>query len=237
MARALPAAGAKRTSVPTRDSTGWYEEGGFAEMTVAEAEYGIRLPRDVVPEMAAPLLCAGIIGYRSLRKAELQEGERLGLIGFGASAHLALQIARYWGSPVAIFTRSPTHRSLASRLGATWVGGIEDDPPWPMDRAILFAPAGDLVPAALEKLRPGGTLAINAIHLTPIPEMPYAKLYGERTVRTVSHATRKDGEELIALAGKIPLRPTVQTYPLEEANRALADLKHSRLEAAGVLVP
>jgi propanol-preferring alcohol dehydrogenase len=222
---------------PDARFTGWHEDGGFAEATLAEAAFGIHLPKDLEPEEAAPLLCSGIIGYRSLRKADLQEGEHLGLIGFGASAHLALQIARYWGCPVAVFTRSSAHRALALDLGAEWAGGIEGDAPWPLDRAILFAPIGALVPVALAKLRPGGTLAVNAIHMTPIPEMPYTVLYGERTLRTVANATRQDGVELLDLAAKIPLRTVTRVYPLQEANRALADLKHSRLKAAAVLVP
>jgi len=217
--------------------TGWHEDGGFAEATLAEAEFGIHLPQEIEPERAAPLLCSGIIGYRSLRKADLHQGERLGLMGFGASAHLALQIARYWGCPVAVFTRSPGHRALALDLGAEWAGGIGEEAPWPLDRAILFAPVGALVPDALRKLRPGGTLAVNAIHMTPIPEMPYAVLHGERTLRSVANATRQDGVELLDLAAKIPLRSVVQVYSLEAGNQALADLKHSRLEAAAVIVP
>lgn len=220
---------------PDAEFTGLHRDGGYAESTIAEADFALRLPAGWAPESVAPLLCAGIIGYRSLRKAEIRPGERVGLIGFGASAHLALQIARHWGCSTAVFTRGPAHRRLAMDLGAAWAGGIEDDPPWPLDRAVLFAPSGRLVPAILRKLRPGGTLAINAIHMTPIPEMPYAALYGERTVRSVAHATRQDGVELLDLAEKIPLRTVVKTYPLAAAHQALADMKHSRLDAAAVL--
>jgi len=221
---------------PEARFTGWHEDGGFAEATLAEAAFGIHLPQKVEPEDAAPLLGSGIIGYRSLRKADLQEGEHLGLIGFGASAHLALQIARHWGCPVAVFTRSAVHRVLALDLGAVWAGGIEADAPWPLDRAILFAPIGALVPWPWQSSAPGGTLAVNAIHMTSIPEMPYVVLYGERTLRSVANATRQDGMELIDLAVKIPLRTVTRVYPLQEANRALADLKHSRLKSAAVLV-
>lgn len=222
---------------PDAEFTGMHRDGGYAESTIAEAEFALRLPAGWTPEAIAPLLCAGIIGYRSLRKTEIRPGERVGLIGFGASAHLALQIARHWGCPTAVFTRGTGHRLLAMDLGAAWAGGIEDDAPWPLDRAVLFAPAGSLVPPILGKLRPGGTLAINAIHMSPIPEMPYPVLYGERTVRSVAHATRQDAVELLELAERIPLRSIVKTYPLSAANQALADMKHGRLDAAAVLVP
>jgi propanol-preferring alcohol dehydrogenase len=222
---------------PQAEFTGWSHDGGFAEWMAVPASFALPLLGDWSPVEAAPLLCAGIIGYRSLRKADLQAGERLGLIGFGASAHIALQIAVAWNCPTAVFTRGLAHRKLASEMGATWAGGIEDDPAWPLDRAILFAPVGSLVPLALGKLRPGGTLAINAIHLSPIPEIPYPLLYGERTIRSVSNATRQDASDLLRLATEIPIRSVTQTFPLGEANRALADLKGGRLEAAAVLVP
>jgi propanol-preferring alcohol dehydrogenase len=172
-----------------------------------------------------------------LRRADLAPGETLGLIGFGASAHLALPVARAWGCRVFVFTRGESHRKLALRLGAAWAGGIEEKAPAELDRAVLFAPAGDLVPLILERLRPGGTLAINAIHLSPIPQFAYGLLYGERTVRSVSNATRQDGRDFLRLAAELDLRPTLATYALEDANRALADLRHSRLEAAAVLLP
>lgn len=222
---------------PDAEFTGMHRDGGYAESMIAEAEFALRLPAGWTPESVAPLLCAGIIGYRSLRKTEVRPGERVGLIGFGASAHLALQIARHWGCPTAVFTRGAAHRRLAMDLGAEWAGGIEDDAPWPLDRAVLFAPAGFLVAPILGKLRPGGTLAINAIHMSPIPEMPYPVLYGERTVRSVTNATRRDGVELLELAEEVPLRSIVKTYPLSAANQALADMKQSRLDAAAVLVP
>ena len=217
--------------------TGFHRDGGFAEYLTADADFVLDLPDGLTDEAVAPLLCAGIIGYRSLRRAELAPGETLGLVGFGASAHLALPVARAWGCRVFVFTRGEAHRKLALDLGAAWAGGIEQLAPAELDRAVLFAPAGDLVPRILERLRPGGTLAINAIHLSPIPQMPYALLYGERTVKSVANATRQDGREFLRLAADLDLRPTVATYPLKEANRALADLRHGRLEAAAVLLP
>ncbi len=215
--------------------TGFHQDGGFAESMLAEARFTLPLPEGISDEQAAPLLCAGIIGYRSLRKADLQPGERLGLFGFGASAHLAIQAARHWGCEVYVFTRSKAHRQHAAQLGAAWVGGAEESPPRFLDRAVIFAPAGSIVPLALEKLRPGGTLAINAIHMSPIPEMPYALLYGERTLRSVANATYQDGVEFLQLAADIPIQATVTMYSMEEANRALQDLKHSRINGEAVL--
>lgn len=221
---------------PRAAFTGLHVDGGYAEALTVPAAFALRLPESLDPAAAAPLLCAGIIGYRSLRKADLQPGEHLGLFGFGASAHLALQIARHWGCSVSVFTRGPAHRDLARELGAAWVGGADETPPLPLDRAVLFAPAGELVPPILARLRPGGTLAINAIHLTPIPSLAYSLIYGERTVRSVANATRQDGDELLRLAAEIPLHTTVQRYPFEQAGQALVDLKHSRINGAGVLV-
>ena len=217
--------------------TGFHVDGGYAELMVTDARNALPLPEDLDDETAAPLLCAGIIGYRSLHKSDLQPGERLGLIGFGASAHLAIQVATHWGCEVYVFTRSDSHRRLARELGAVWVGGSEDQAPAALDRAILFAPVGTLVPVILEKIRPGGTLAINAIHLSPIPEMDYHLIYGERTLRSVANATRRDGVEFLQLASEIPVQVTTKTYHLEEANQALIDLKHSRIDGAGVLQP
>jgi propanol-preferring alcohol dehydrogenase len=222
---------------PEARFTGFHDDGGFAEYLTADADFVLSLPQGLSDEAAAPLLCAGIIGYRSLRRADLGPGETLGLIGFGASAHLALPVARSWGCRVFVFTRGKAHRRLALRLGAEWAGGIEDRAPAELDRAVLFAPIGDLVPPILERLRPGGTLAINAVHLSPIPQMPYHLLYGERTLKTVANATRQDGQDFLRLAAELNLRPTYAAYPLEEANQALADLRHSRLEAAAVLLP
>jgi propanol-preferring alcohol dehydrogenase len=222
---------------PEARFTGMDVDGGFAEGMVCQADFAFHLPPELPDVQAAPLLCAGIIGLRSLRKADLAVGERLGLIGFGASAHLALQVARSWDCDVHVFTRSAEHRRHALDLGASWAGGVEDAHPPDLDRAVLFAPVGDLVPPALRLLRPGGTLAINAIHLSPLPAMPYELLYGERTLRSVANATYQDGVDLLELAGALPLRVTTSTYALRDAGRALADVKHSRLDGAAVLLP
>lgn len=216
--------------------TGFHVEGGFAETMLAEADYTLPIPESITDREAAPLLCAGIIGYRSLHKADLKKGERLGLFGFGASAHLAIQVARYWDCEVYVFTRSEEHRRHAEALGAAWVGGAENKPPRQLDRAVTFAPAGWIVPLALEKLRPGGTLAINAIHMSPIPEMPYELIYGERTMRSVANATYQDGVEFLELAAEIPIKPTTTLYPLKKANQALVDIKESKLNGEAVLV-
>ena len=217
--------------------TGFHRDGGYAEYMLSQAAFTLPMPDDLSDELAAPLLCAGIIGYRSLCKADVAPGERLGLVGFGASAHLAIQVASYWNCEVFVFTRSEGHRRLARELGATWLGGLEDQQPGALDRAILFAPVGGLVPPVLAKLRPGGTLAINAIHLTPIPELSYDLIYGERTLRSVANATFRDGLEFLKLAVEIPVHATTQSYPLEMVNRALQDLKFSRIDGAGVLIP
>ncbi len=220
---------------PQARFTGFHVDGGYAEQMIAYAQYLLPIPDGIKDEDAAPLLCAGIIGFRSLHKADLQPGECLGLVGFGASAHLAIQVARYWDCDVYVFTRSEGHRQLAEELGAAWVGGSEDRAPKLLDRAIIFAPVGELVPVMLEKIRPGGTLAINAIHMSPIPEMEYSLIYGERTLRSVANATYQDGVEFLHLAAEIPIRVSTKLYELGEANQALFDLKRSRIDGAGVL--
>jgi propanol-preferring alcohol dehydrogenase len=217
--------------------TGFSVDGGYAEYMFAQARYALHLPPGFPEEEIAPMLCAGIIGYRSLRKADVQPGERIGLVGFGASAHLAIQVALFWGCEVCVFTRGEGHRELARALGAGWVGGIEEEIRPMLDRAIIFAPAGDLVPATLAKLRPGGTLAINAIHMSPIPEMDYSLIYSERTMRSVANATYRDGVEFLRFAAEVPLHATIQAYALEDANQALIDLKNSAINGAGVLLP
>ena len=221
---------------PEARFTGFDVDGGYAEYMLAETAYMLPLPAAISDEQTAPLLCAGIIGYRSLRLAEVVPGDRVGLVGFGASAHLAIQVARKWGCTSFVFTRSEEHRRHAQELGATWTGGIEDTPNRYLDRVVIFAPAGELVPRALEKLRPGGTLAINAIHMTPIPEMPYRLIYGERTLRSVANATYQDGVEFLKLAEEIGIQSTVVAYPLEDANRALLDLKRSKISGEAVLM-
>ncbi|MEJ2486411.1 MAG: zinc-dependent alcohol dehydrogenase family protein [Anaerolineales bacterium] len=215
--------------------TGFDVDGGYAEAMLADAKFVLPLPEEISDIDAAPLLCAGIIGYRSLHKADLEHGERLGLFGFGASAHLAIQVARHWGCEVYVFTRSAEHRQHAEELGAAWVGGAEDTPPKLLDRAVTFAPAGWIVPLALEKLRPGGTLAINAIHMSDIPSFPYQLIYGERTLRSVANAVYQDGVEFLKLAAEIPIRPETTLYPLAEANQALLAVKESRLNGEAVL--
>lgn len=215
--------------------TGFHVDGGFAEYMLAKADFVLPIPENIPDEQAAPLLCAGIIGYRSLIKADVNPGERVGLFGFGASAHLAIQVVRHWGCDAFVFTRSQDHRRHAEELGAAWVGGAEDDTPKPLDRAVIFAPVGWIVPLALEKVRPGGTVAINAIHMSDIPEMPYHLIYGERTLRSVANATFRDGEEFLKLAAEIPVQATIQLYDLEDANQALLDMKHSRINGEGVL--
>jgi propanol-preferring alcohol dehydrogenase len=222
---------------PRAHFTGFDIDGGFAEAMIAGASSLLALPEGIGAQQAAPLLCAGIIGYRSLKQAQVEPGERLGLFGFGASAHLSIQVARHWGCEVYVFTRSEGHRRHARELGASWTGRSEDSPPHPLDRAILFAPAGDLVPVILAKLRPGGTLAINAVAMSEIPAMPYQLIYGERTLRSVANATYHDGLEFLKLAEEIQLRVDTVEYALQDANRALQDLKASRLNGEAVLLP
>lgn len=221
---------------PAARFTGWDRDGGYAEYAVAAAAFAYPLPASLDPAHAAPLLCAGVIGYRALRLSRVRPGERLGLVGFGGSAHITLQVARHLGCEVLVFTRAETHRALARELGAAWAGGIETPPPGALDAAIIFAPAGPLVPQTLALLRPGGTLALAGITMTNIPAMPYDLLYHERVLRSVANSTRRDAEELLALATAIPIRTDITRYPLIAANEALADLKHSRVPAAAVLV-
>ena len=215
--------------------TGQHVDGGFAEYMVAPADFAYALPEGFPDEQAAPLLCAGVIGYRSLRLSGIQPGGRLGLYGFGASAHVTIQVARYWGCEVYVFTRGEEHQRHALELGATWAGQAQDTPPAEMDSAITFAPAGWLVPEALRVLRKGGTLAINAIHMSPIPKIPYALLYGERTVRSVANSTRQDVEELLRLAAEVPIHSDVELHTLEEANAVLQRLKRAEVQGAAVL--
>ena len=216
--------------------TGFSVDGGYAEAMVASADFACPLPAGVPDVQAAPLLCAGVIGYRSLRLSEIRLGGRLGLYGFGSSAHIAIQVARHWGCEVFVMTRGDEHRALARELGAAWVGGAADAPPAPLDSAVIFAPAGPLVLHALRALRRGGTVALAGIYMTPIPEIDYgALLYHEKTVRSVANSTRRDAEELLRMAAAIPIRTQVQTFPLEEANRALRLLKQDRIRGAAVL--
>ncbi len=215
--------------------TGLHADGGYAEYTVVPAAYVHRLPSGFSDLEAAPLLCAGVIGYRSLRLSGIRPGEKLGLYGFGASAHVCIQIARYHGCEVYVFTRSEEHRRHARELGAVWTGDARDTPPVELDAAVTFAPVGRIVPEALRVLRKGGTLAVNAVHLTPIPEMSYSLVYFERTLRSVANCTRRDARELLELAARIPLHTDIESYPLAEANRALERVKRSEVRGAAVL--
>ena len=216
--------------------TGWDRDGGYAELITVAENFAYRIPETFSDEEAAPLLCAGIIGYRALTRAELPIGGRLGIYGFGGSAHLAAQIALYRGARVYVMTRSAQARALALDLGATFAGGAEEQPPDPLDAAILFAPAGGLVPVALRALDRGGTLAVAGIHLSDIPSLHYAdELFEERQLRSVTANTRADGEEFFRLAAEIPLRPTTVAYPFEAADRALRDLAEDRITGAAVL--
>lgn len=219
----------------TAHFTGYHVNGGYAEFVVAPEAFAYPLPSDISTVHAAPLLCAGVIGFRALRLSEVRPGERLGLYGFGGSAHITIQIAVHWGCEVYVFTRSETHRALARQLGAHWAGQAEDDPPGLLDSAVIFAPVGRLVQQALRILRKGGTIAIAGITMSPIPELDYALLYQERTVRSVANSTRQDVRDLLRLAVEIPIRTEVHAFPLEEANHALQLLKQSRFIGAGVL--
>jgi propanol-preferring alcohol dehydrogenase len=218
--------------------TGWDADGGFAEWTLLPAGYAYPLPPDADPAQLAPLLCAGIIGYRALRRSALPPGGRLGVYGFGASAHLAVQVALAEGATVHVLTRSPAARELALSLGAASARDAAEGPPEPLDSAVLFAPAGDLVPVALAALDRGGTLAVAGIHLTAVPPLDYRRhLFQERDLRSVTSNTRQDGAELLAAAVRHGLRATVARYPLDDAPGALADLAAGRVNGAAVLVP
>jgi len=221
---------------PDARFTGLDADGGYAEHVVAPAAFVYAVPAGFADEQAAPLLCAGIIGYRALVRSGIRPGGRLGLYGFGASAHVTIQVARHWGCEVCVFSRDPAHLALARDLGAAWTGTAADRPPQPLDAAILFAPAGALVPPALEALDAGGTLALAGIHMSDIPPLAYDRhLYRERTLTSVTAATREDGRALLDLAARIPLRTETQTFPLTEANGVLGMVKRSEVRGAAVL--
>jgi propanol-preferring alcohol dehydrogenase len=216
--------------------TGLHSDGGYAELTTADEAFAYHLPSGFTDLQAAPLLCGGVIGYRALKLTGIRPGERLGLFGFGASAHIVIQIARYWQCEVYVFTRGAEHQELARALGAAWVGRAEDAPPEKVRAAIIFAPAGRLVLDALRALDRGGTVALAGITMTPIPEIDYANLlYYERKILSVANATRADAEELLALAAKIPVRTEVETFPLAGINEALQKLKRGEIRGAGVV--
>jgi len=215
--------------------TGFDVNGGYAEYIKAPARYAFPIPDVFESVNAAPLMCAGIIGYRSLVLSSIKKGGSLGLFGFGASAHIAIQVANYWGCKVYVFTRSENHQKHAWELGAEWVGTSKDSPPKKLDSAITFAPVGEVALDALKKLDKGGTLAINAIYLTDIPAISWNNLYHERKITSVANFTRKDALEFLDIAGKIPIKTTTTPYRLSEANNALIDLKNSNLNGAAVL--
>ena len=218
--------------------TGYTVNGGYAEYAVARNDFVFKLPPELDDLHAAPLLCAGIIGFRSLRVAGVEPGDRVGLFGFGASAHLAIAVLRSWNCEVYVSTRGASHRQLAATLGAAWVGSEADKPPVELDRAVTFAPSGDVVIAALSSLRKGGIVAINAIHLDRIPEFDYDRLlWGERQIRSVANMTRSDARDFLKIAADIRLQPKVTVFSLDRANEALAAVKHDAIDGAAVIVP
>jgi alcohol dehydrogenase, propanol-preferring len=218
--------------------TGYAVNGGYAEFAAARSDFVFPLPSALDDMHAAPLLCAGIIGFRSLRVAGVERGERVGLFGFGASAHLAIEVLRAWQCDVYVSTRGASHRRLAESMGAKWVGSEANKPPIELDRAITFAPSGDVVVLALSSLRKGGVVAINAIHLDRIPEFDYDRLlWGERQIRSVANMTRSDARDFLRLAAEISLQPRVTTFTLDHANEALAAVKSDSIDGAAVLIP
>lgn len=218
--------------------TGYSVNGGYAEYAVARADFCFPIPPQLDDVHAAPLLCAGIIGFRALRVAGVQKNERVGLFGFGASAHLAIRVLQSWSCEVYVSTRGESHRKLAESLGAAWVGAETDKPPVKLDRAVTFAPSGDVVVAALASLRKGGVVAINAIHLDRMPQFDYDHLlWGERQLRSVANMTRDDARDFLQLAAEIKLQPKVTQFPLEKANEALQALKSDSIDGAAVLIP
>src|SRR5208282_3037593 len=215
--------------------TGYLVDGGYAEYALAAEKFVYPIPEGLADEQAAPLLCAGIIGFRSLRLSGIEPRGRLGLYGFGAAASLAIQVAQHWNVAVYAMTRDPRHQKLALEMGAAWAGGTVEEPPAKLDAAIIFAPAGEIVPAALKALKKGGTLALGGIHMSPIPPLDYDLLYGERVVRSVANNTRADGHDFLKVAAEIPVRAEIEVFPLAEANRALNSLKNDAIRGAAVL--
>ena len=217
--------------------TGWTHDGGYAEYAIVPEAFAYRLPAGFDDAEAAPLLCAGIIGYRALTRSRVPRGGRLAMYGFGSSAHVAIQLARHWGCAVYVVTRDAAHRRLALHLGAAWAGGPGEALPEKVDAAIVFAPAGEIVPEALASLDKGGTVALAGIHMTDLPPLQYDRhLFWEKTLQSVTANTREDGEALLAEAAAIPIRPRVMRYGLTDANRALQDLREDRVEGTAVLM-
>jgi propanol-preferring alcohol dehydrogenase len=234
--RCAACASGRENLCPDARFTGWDRDGGYAEWMTVKADFALRLPDGQSDRAAAPLLCGGVIGYRALEIANVQPGSRLGLFGFGASALLTLQVARYWGCDVYVTTRNPVERERAVRFGAAWVGGYDDPPPVRVDAAITFAPAGSVVVAALRAVDRGGTVAINAIHLDRIPDFPYELLWGERGLRSVANYTREDAREFLDLAARIPIETEVDPFPLADGLAALRALAAGGVAGAAVLV-
>jgi propanol-preferring alcohol dehydrogenase len=218
--------------------TGYSVNGGYAEYAVARRDFVFPLPSNLDDLHAAPLLCAGIIGFRSLRVAGVEPGDRVGLFGFGSSAHVVTAVLHAWGCPIYVSTRGASHRKLATSLGAAWVGDETEKPPTALDRAVTFAPSGDVVVTALASLRKGGVVAINAIHLDRIPEFNYDRLlWGERQIRSVANMTRQDAKDFLRLASELKLSPKVTVFPLDRANDALATLKKDQIDGSAVIIP
>ncbi len=215
--------------------TGFHVDGGYAEAVIASEQFAYSIPSQFDDVHAAPLLCAGVIGYRALKLSELRSGERLGLYGFGGSAHIVLQIAVHMKCEIYVFTRSHAHRELALKLGAAWAGDAQERIAKPLDAAIIFAPAGALVPLALHAVRKGGVVSLAGIAMSDIPAMKYDLIYGERVLRSAANSTREDVRECLRLAAEVPVTTEAAVYPLEDANKALQDLKHSRVDGAAVL--
>jgi len=216
--------------------TGWTVDGGYADYLVAPEAFVYPIPDRFEDIHAAPLLCAGIIGFRCLRLAEINRGARLGIYGFGAAGHVAIQVARHWGVDVYVSTREEKHRKLALELGAPWAGAADAQPPQPLDAAIMFAPAGELVPPALKALKKGGRLILGGIHMSPIPSFSYDLIYQERVMRSVANNTRDDGRDFLSVAAEIPIRTQTETFPMRDANRALKALKQDGVRGAAVLL-
>jgi alcohol dehydrogenase, propanol-preferring len=215
--------------------TGWTADGGYADWLTVPEGFAVQVPDELTDLEAAPLLCAGVIGYRAVRRAEVEPGERVGLMGFGSSAHLVLQLLAYWGCDIVVLTRGAGHRELARELGASWVGDAAELPPVPCDRVVVFAPAGELVPVALQLVRPGGVVSLAGIHMSPIPTFDYSLLWRERTLRSVANMTRRDADEFMALAAQATIRAEVESYALEDAADALIAIAEDRVRGAAVL--
>jgi propanol-preferring alcohol dehydrogenase len=215
--------------------TGYTMDGGYAEYALGEEGFVYPIPDGFGDLKAAPLLCAGIIGFRSLRLSGIERGGRLGIYGFGAAGHVAIQVARHWGAEVYVCTRDERHQKLSVELGAAWAGGTIEEPPAKLDSAIVFAPAGEIVPAALKALRKGGVLALGGIHMSNIPTLDYNLLYGERIVRSVANNTRQDGHDFLRAAAEIPIHTEIEVFSLRDANRALNALKNDAIRGAAVL--